>query len=110
MRALSVLGYIMFGSNDEVMILLAALHMAGIWRILQKSGLQGWWSLFPGAREYQLSRCAGREPEGRIYSLITVGEAVLNVWLSGNKKKSCAVIDPKQISCAKLIHSVAQLF
>ncbi len=84
MRALSVLGYIMFGSNDEVMILLAALHMAGIWRILQKSGLQGWWSLFPGAREYQLSRCAGREPEGRIYSLITVGEAVLNVWLSGN--------------------------
>ena len=40
--------------------------------MLEKSGLKGWWALIPGAREYQLSRCAGREPEGRVYSVVSV--------------------------------------
>ncbi len=45
------------------------IYMAGTWKILQKSGIRGFWALIPGAREYQLSRCAGREPEGRALSV-----------------------------------------
>ena len=78
---LTILCAILFGSTSPIMIVLSALYMAGVWRLLQKSGLQGWWALIPGAREYQLSRCAGREPEGRMYSMITVLDIVLSVVL-----------------------------
>ena len=61
-----------FGATDIFSIAIMVLLMAGVWRLLQKSGLKGWWALIPGAREYQLSRCAGREPEGRVYSVVTV--------------------------------------
>lgn len=49
-----------------------ALTMAGMWKILEKSEIRGWWALIPGAREYQLSRCAGRESEGRMLSVAVV--------------------------------------
>ncbi len=68
---------IVFGSSGIVMSLFMLLYMAGCWKILEKSGLKGWWALIPGAREYQLSRCAGREPEGRVLSVVTVLQ-----WLS----------------------------
>ncbi|MBQ9062853.1 MAG: ABC transporter ATP-binding protein [Eubacterium sp.] len=55
------------------------LLIAGSWKLLEKSGLKGWWALIPGAREYQLSRCAGREPEGRIWSVITMLKWVVNL-------------------------------
>ncbi|MBR0397888.1 MAG: hypothetical protein IJI10_06410 [Eubacterium sp.] len=55
------------------------LMIAGSWKLLEKSGLKGWWALIPGAREYQLSRCAGREPEGRVWSVITVLKWVVNL-------------------------------
>ena len=54
------------------------LYMAGLWRILEKSDLRGWWALIPCAKVYQLSRCAGREPEGRVASLANFGCLVLN--------------------------------
>ena len=60
-------------------IVLSALFMAGIWRIFEKSGIKGWWALIPGAREYQLACCAGRESEGPIYSLASAGSIALQV-------------------------------
>ena len=69
----------MFGGTGVFEIALSALLMAGIWRLLQKSGIKGWWALIPGAREYQLSRCAGREPEGRVYSVVTVSLLLLAI-------------------------------
>ena len=60
------------------------LLVAGYWRILQKSGLQGWWALLPGAREYQIARCAGREPEGRVWSLASFALSVLQALASIN--------------------------
>ena len=56
--------------------LFAILYIVGLWRLLVKSGIKGWWALVPFARDYQLSRCAGREPEGRVYS---VAGAVLTI-------------------------------
>ncbi len=49
--------------------LLAVLYVVGLWGVMTKSGIKGWWALIPFARDYQLSRCAGREPEGRVYSV-----------------------------------------
>ena len=60
-------------------IVISALCMAGIWRIFEKSGIKGWWALIPGAREYQLACCAGRESEGPVYSLASAGSIALQV-------------------------------
>ena len=69
---LDVLLKLMFGSSNWVECLLEALFMLGLWKMFEKSGVKGWWALIPGAREYQLSRCAGRESEGRAYSVLAV--------------------------------------
>ena len=58
-----------FGTTARMSILSNILYMIGVWKMLVKSGLRGWWALIPCAREYQLCRCAGREPEGRILSV-----------------------------------------
>ena len=60
-----------FGSKSWIYIISGVLYMAGLWKMFEKSGLKGWWALIPCAREYQLSRCAGREPEGRLLSVFT---------------------------------------
>ena len=84
---IQILCTIVFGNASLHLILLSALYMAGVWRLLQKSGLQGWWALIPGAREYQLSRCAGREPEGRVFSLLVVGDIAMTIILRLNAGK-----------------------
>ena len=76
---IKILCVLMFGGTGVFEIALSALLMAGIWRLLQKYGIKGWWALIPGAREYQLSRCAGREPEGRVYSVVTVSLLLLAI-------------------------------
>ena len=53
--------------------------MIGLWKMFEKSGVRGWWVLLPGAREYQLSRCAGRESEGRGWSIVTVANIAVRV-------------------------------
>ena len=80
-NALTALCILLFESSDSVSIVLMAVYLAGLWRILEKSGLKGWWALIPGARDYQLARCAGRETEGRVYSLSGAGLIVLTLIL-----------------------------
>ena len=56
--------------------------------MLEKSGVKGWWVLLPGAREYQLVRCAGRESEGPVFSLASFGIVLLEVivaFLAGDE-------------------------
>ena len=60
-------------------IIINALYIAGVWGILVKSGIKGWWALIPGARDYQLARCAGRESEGKGYSLSGVAMIALKM-------------------------------
>ena len=66
-----ILMYVMFGVSGMMTAFLSALDIAGQWGMMQKSGVKGWWALIPCAREYQLARCAGREPEGRITSTLS---------------------------------------
>ncbi|MBQ4176663.1 MAG: ATP-binding cassette domain-containing protein [Lachnospiraceae bacterium] len=52
------------GASSPWLIIPECLYIAGLWKILEKSGVKGWWALVPCARYYQLGRCAGRVPEG----------------------------------------------
>ena len=53
-------------------ILIWALTALGMWKIFEKCKRKVWYSLIPGIREYQLSKCADRENDGRMYLLISV--------------------------------------
>ena len=74
---------IVWGTKDGIVILEDILSMAGMWKMLEKSGIKGWWALIPAAREYQLSRCADRESEGRVLFGAVLGVRVLNIlhWI-----------------------------
>ena len=80
-KFIQALCYIEFGDADWLGIVPAVLYIAGLWGLLKKSGLQGWWALIPGARSYQLARCAGRESEGKVYSLTEVAQIALNLLM-----------------------------
>ena len=76
---LDALCLILFGSTAIRDIVLMVLYRFGVWGVLQKSGVKGWWSLIPGARDYMLARCAGREAEGRLYSLTDVADIAMGL-------------------------------
>ena len=63
------LSLILFGSQSWGLVF-AALHIAGLAGIFRKSGISWKWALVPFARHYMLSRCAGREKDGRIYLVL----------------------------------------
>ena len=69
-----------FDSSTWSGVLFRALYIAGTWKILEKSGLKGYWALFPGTREYQLGRCAGREQEGRVFAVASALTTLINVF------------------------------
>ena len=76
-KVINILIYSFFGTTSPSVAVAAALFIAGEWRILEKSSLKGWWALIPCARSYQLARCAGREPEGRVLCVVEFWEIVL---------------------------------
>ncbi len=68
-----------FDSYNWVFVLLKIPYIIGAWLLLNKSGLKPWWALIPCAREYQLARCAFREPEALPYAIITGGVTAIKV-------------------------------
>ena len=76
-----IIAIILFGDTALLSIAVMLLYIAGLWRVLEKSGIKGWWALIPGARDYQLARCAGREPEGRLYSVTGVAMIILQLLM-----------------------------
>ncbi len=78
---LQILLTLFFQSSAIIPMATTALYMVGLWRMFKKSGLKGWWALVPFAKDYQLSRCAGRESEGPVYTLSSVGIALLDILL-----------------------------
>ena len=79
MLVVNLLMLIFLGTTSIIEALLRALYLVGIWKILEKSGIKGWWAIIPGGREFQLARCAGRESEGPVYSLSRVGLVIMDV-------------------------------
>ncbi|MBR4514438.1 MAG: ABC transporter ATP-binding protein [Lachnospiraceae bacterium] len=58
------------------------LTSLGTWKVFEKCKRPKWHALVPGLREYQLSKCADRENDGRMYlllsALLLVFQFVLN--------------------------------
>ena len=81
-KAFEILCEIFFEGSSAFEIVLISLQLAGMWMLFTKSGIKGWWALIPGARDYQLARCAGREPEGRVYSVSGVALILINVFMT----------------------------
>ena len=65
MNILQIIATIFFGGSSILTIVTQGLYIIGLWKIFQKSDIKGWWALVPWFREYQLGKCAGKEPEGR---------------------------------------------
>ena len=82
---------LLFDSYRPFLIAMRCLYILGAWALLRKSGLPAFWSLIPWVREYQLGRCAAREPEGRSFCVTSMLITVLQLanicfrWNSGNK-------------------------
>ncbi len=70
---------IFFGDTSRSTIILQSLYFVGLWMIFKKSDVKGWWSLVPWYREYQLGKCAGKEPEGRVIAFAKFIHTVFNV-------------------------------
>ncbi len=82
---LEFIGKLYFGVSNlnlinGLVIVMGILSMAGLWKMLEKSGLKGWWALIPVARDYQLARCAGRESEGRVLAVFSFLSTILTVF------------------------------
>ena len=111
---LKLISTLLFDSTELMGIIPAALFMAGTWRLLQKSGLEGWWALIPGARDYQLARCAGREPEGRVYSLTGAASTLISViWLfvdSGTTSVDVGTLDIAMVICQLMLGLVRFIY
>ena len=67
---MNVLLVVLFGSSSGTAVIYEALFIIGMWGMFRKSGIPGWWAVVPCARDYMLANCAGREPEGRVTSVI----------------------------------------
>ena len=78
-NALKIVTTILFDADSIGEIAASLLYIAGLRKILEKSGLKGWLALIPWVREYEVSRCAKREPEGRVYFLVSMILSVLDV-------------------------------
>ena len=70
-----VIMMILFENHSTYSIVTSILFSVGLYRILKKSGIPGWWAFVPCAKYYKLAVCGGREPEGRaafiVYLLLT---------------------------------------
>ena len=66
MLPLKILLTLFFESSSLSGILQQTLFFLGLWFVFRKCGEPAWHVLIPGYRDYALSRCADREPEGRV--------------------------------------------
>ena len=80
-NALKIVTTILFDADSFGEIVASLLYIAGLWKILEKSGLKGWRALIPWVREYEISRCAKREPEGRVFCFVSFLITMLNVFM-----------------------------
>ena len=86
MIVVEILLIIFFSTSSYVVMVLNALYYIGLWQLFKKSGIKGAWALVPFAREYQLSRCAGRENEGPVFSMAQFGLTVLDLLMLLNNR------------------------
>lgn len=62
---------IFLGGYAPYTVVMEIFYIAGLIRLLPKSGINGKWAFVPCARDYMLARCADREVEGRGYCILS---------------------------------------
>ena len=78
MTVWEVLLSVFFGGSGVYIFITQGLYFVGLWKIFEKSDIKGWWSLIPWYREYQLGKCAGKEPEGRAIAVTAFFVSVID--------------------------------
>lgn len=73
---LRITAILLFGTANWTLAL-EVLFIIGLWPLLGKSGIKGWWALVPFGRDYMFARCAGCEKEGRVLLVLKVLDVVL---------------------------------
>jgi ABC-type multidrug transport system ATPase subunit len=63
-------------------ILYLILTSIGYWKVFEKCGVKGVWSVVPFARDYHLGLCADRELDGREYTIISLLSIVFQVAMN----------------------------
>ena len=79
MKALNIVSILLFETTFDLSLIRASLYIVGLIGVFRKSGLAWWWALVPCYRDFQLSRCAGRESEGHVYYLTSIGLVALSI-------------------------------
>ena len=78
-RFLSVIGFLFFGANSVVLLVMEILHSVGLWKIFEKCGVRGWWAFVPFAKDYKTGLCADRELEGRSLAFMRVPVVMIEI-------------------------------
>ena len=78
MTVWKVLLSVFFGGSGLFTFITQGLYFVGLWKIFEKSDIKGWWALIPWYREYQLGKCAGKEPEGRAIAVTAFFVSVID--------------------------------
>ena len=79
--ALRILLSVLLDSSTVWESLFTLLYIVGLWKMLKKSGIKGWLAAVPFVRDFQIARCAMREPEGRVYVMTDIGLKLLTTFL-----------------------------
>ena len=88
--ALKILLSVMLDSSSVQESLFTVLYIVGLWKLLEKSGIKGWLAAVPFVRDFQIARCAMREPEGRVYVMTDMGLKLLTVFLLMSGRENLA--------------------
>ena len=78
MTVWEVLLSVLVGGSGLYIFIAQGLYFVGLWKIFEKSDIKGWWALVPWYREYQLGKCAGKEPEGRAIAVTAFFVSVID--------------------------------
>ncbi len=108
MLILEIICTLMLETYDWFGVILGALLVAGFWGMFKKSGIDPRWSIVPCARDYMFSKCAGREPEGRVLSVVNLFINIVNVamLLIGTMDR---VNDDSQLSSVDMLFTALQI-
>ena len=63
-------------------LLYLILTSIGYWKVFEKCGVKGFWSVVPFARDYHLGLCADRELDGREYTITSLLTIVFQVAMN----------------------------
>ena len=96
--ALKIISTILFGSSSWT-VLFTVVYIVGLWRVLQKCGINGSWALVPFVREFMLAKAARRRKAGIVMLILHLSFAAINMFtiLAGDRIRIVNFILPAAV-------------